>query len=75
MSHFLALDNPFCKLVMFINLFINTLIFEAFEYVAKSLFLIMECLLGNYTFFLISPWWLAWFPSKWVAIGKRVSTG
>jgi hypothetical protein len=30
-----------------------TLIIEAFEYVAKNPFLIIERLLGNYTFFLI----------------------
>jgi hypothetical protein len=49
-----------------------TLIFEAFEHVAKSPFLIMEHFLGNYTFCLISPWWLTWFPSKLVTLGKRV---
>ena len=32
-----------------------TLIFEAFEYVALKLLLIMERLLGNYVFFPISP--------------------
>jgi hypothetical protein len=52
-----------------------TLIFEAFEHVAKSLVLIMECLLGNYIFFLISPWWLTWYPSKLVTLEKRVATG
>jgi hypothetical protein len=47
-----------------------TLIFEAFKHVAKSPFLIMEHLLGNYIFFLISPWWLAWYPSELVTLGK-----
>jgi hypothetical protein len=52
-----------------------TLIIEAFEHVAKGPFLIMECFLGNYTFFLFSPWWLKWFPSKWVTLGERVAIG
>jgi hypothetical protein len=52
-----------------------TLIVEAFEDVAKGPFLIIERLLGNYTFCLISPWWLTWFPSKWVTLGEMVSTG
>jgi hypothetical protein len=52
-----------------------TLIIEAFEHVAKAPFLIMECLLGNYTFFLISLWWLTWFPSKWATLGKNVANG
>jgi hypothetical protein len=38
-------------------------------------FLIMESLLGNYIFSLISPWWLTWYPSKLVTLGKRVSIG
>jgi hypothetical protein len=52
-----------------------TLVIEAFEHVAKGPLLIMEHLLGNYTFFLISPWWLTWYPSKLVFLGKRVATG
>jgi hypothetical protein len=52
-----------------------TLIIEAFEHVAKGPLLIVKRLLGIYTFFLISPWWLTWFPSKWVTLGKRVATG
>jgi hypothetical protein len=52
-----------------------TLIFEAFEHVAKNPFLIMKRLLGNYTFCLISPWWLSLCPSKLVTLGKRVATG
>jgi hypothetical protein len=26
---------------------------------------IIEHLLGNYDIFLVSPWWLIFFPSKW----------
>jgi hypothetical protein len=52
-----------------------TLIFEAFKHVAKSPFLIMERLLGDYIFCLISPWWLAWYPSKLVTLEKRGYTG
>jgi hypothetical protein len=52
-----------------------TLIFEAFEHVANNYFLIMKHFLGNYTFFLISPWWLSLCPSKLVTLGKRVVTG
>jgi hypothetical protein len=35
-----------------------TLILEAFEYVAFKFLLIIERLLGNYTIYLVSPWWL-----------------
>jgi hypothetical protein len=52
-----------------------TLILEAFEHFAKNPFLIMERFLGNYTFFLSSPWWLTWFPSKLVTLKKMVTTG
>jgi hypothetical protein len=52
-----------------------TLIFEIFEHVAKIHFLSMKHLLGNYIFFLISPWYLAWYPSKLVTLWKRVATG
>jgi hypothetical protein len=51
-----------------------TLIFEAFGHVVESTFLIMERFLGNYKFFLISPWWLTWYPSKLVTLEKRVVT-
>jgi hypothetical protein len=51
-----------------------TLIFGAFEYVAKSPFLIMERLVENYTFSLISPCCLTWYPSKLVTLGKMVAT-
>jgi hypothetical protein len=52
-----------------------TLIFEAFEHVVKNHFLIMERLLGNYTFCLILPWWLSWYLSKLVTLKKGVATG
>jgi hypothetical protein len=52
-----------------------TLIFEAFKHVAKIRFLIMEHFLGNYIFCLISPWWLAWYPSKLVTLRIRVAIG
>jgi hypothetical protein len=51
-----------------------TLIFEAFEHVAKSHLLIMGRLLGNYIFCLISPWWLSLYHSKFSTPRKRVST-
>ena len=52
-----------------------TLILEAFEYVALNILLIMECLLGNYDFLPISPWWVSWFPSKWPPSGKGLLLG
>jgi hypothetical protein len=51
-----------------------TLIIESFEHVVKGIFLIMECLLGNDTFFLISLLWFTWFPYEWVTLEKRVAT-
>jgi hypothetical protein len=53
----------------------SILIIESFDHVAKGPFLIIERLLGNYTFFLISPWWLTWYPSNLVTLEKRVATG
>jgi hypothetical protein len=47
-----------------------SLIFEAFDHVENILFLIIKSFLGNYTFFLILPWWLTWIPSKWVTLEK-----
>jgi hypothetical protein len=51
-----------------------SLTFESLKNVAKNHFWIMECFLVNYTFFLISPWWLTQNPSKLVTLVKRVST-
>jgi len=50
------------------------LIFEALEHVAKNHFFIMERLLGNYSFFLVSPWWVTWFPSKLVTLREMIAT-
>jgi hypothetical protein len=48
-----------------------TLISKAFEHVAKNNFLIVERFLGNYTFCLISPWWLSLCHRNLVTLGKR----
>ena len=34
-----------------------------------KLLLIIECLLGNYALFPVSPWWLTLRPSKWSSLG------
>jgi hypothetical protein len=47
-----------------------TLILEVFEYVALKLLLIIERFLGNYSLFLVSPWWLTLCPSNWSPLGK-----
>jgi hypothetical protein len=52
-----------------------TLILEAFGYVALKLLLIIERLLGNYSLYLVSPWWLTLCPSKWSPLGKGFPLG
>jgi hypothetical protein len=69
-------DNGSCSMRYKSGIVVSvTLILEAFGYVALNLLLILERFLGNYALFLVSPWWLKLYPSKWSPLGKGFPLG
>jgi hypothetical protein len=50
-------DNGSCSMRYKLGIVVSfTLILEEFKYVALNIILIIECLIGDYAYGLVSPW-------------------